>query len=88
MASRPLKAILTFGSVPRSLTGWKTSRLQGAQRGYKRRFGAWPHEHILELEARGGIEPPHKGFAVLTSTRNPLIKQGVSVGFWLPKGVF
>jgi hypothetical protein len=29
----------------------------------------------------------HKGFAVLTATRNPLIKQGISVGFWLPKGV-
>jgi hypothetical protein len=39
------------------------------------------------LEARVGIEPTHKGFAVLTSTRNPLIKQGVSVGSWLPKGV-
>jgi hypothetical protein len=39
------------------------------------------------LEARAGIEPAHKGFAVLTATRNPLIKQGISVGFWLPKGV-
>jgi len=37
--------------------------------------------------ARAGIEPAHKGFAVLTETRNPLIKQGISVGFWLPKGV-
>jgi hypothetical protein len=39
------------------------------------------------LEARAGIEPAHKGFAVLTATRNPLIKQGISVGIWLPKGV-
>jgi hypothetical protein len=42
---------------------------------------------VQELEARAGIEPAHKGFAVLTATRNPLIKQGISVGFWLPKGV-
>jgi hypothetical protein len=39
------------------------------------------------LEARAGIEPAHKGFAVLTATRNPLIRQDISVGFRLPKGV-
>jgi hypothetical protein len=39
------------------------------------------------LAARAGIEPAHKGFAVLTATRNPLTKQGISAGFGLPKGV-
>jgi len=33
------------------------------------------------MEARAGIEPAHKGFAVLTATRNPLTKQGISAGF-------
>jgi len=44
-------------------------------------------ELLRSLEARAGIEPAHKGFAVLTSTRNPLINKGISVGLWLPKGV-
>ena len=40
-----------------------------------------------DLKAGCQVELVHKGFAVLTATRNPLIKQGVSVGIWLPKGV-
>jgi len=38
-------------------------------------------------EGASGIEPAHKGFAVLTATRNPLTRQAISVGFGLPKGV-
>jgi putative ABC transport system permease protein len=41
---------------------------------------------LRKLEARAGIEPAHKSFAVLTATRNPLIKQGISVGFRYQKG--
>jgi hypothetical protein len=41
-----------------------------------------------DLEARVGIEPTHKGFAVFRTSRKPLQNNGISVGYLLKNGHF